>query len=354
MYSLNEKVFIMKLYYSGNSTRAVSGMFAVEYPNRPIPSHTTVQRIVQKFEATGTVNDKCKCNAQENVRNHENTNADNVLQSVIENPNVSLRQVAENIGVHHTTVQKILKNHNYRSYKYQCHQELFPDDMEKRTQFCYNMMEKANEDRYFLRNVCFTDECTFTLHNEPNVQNCRIWATHNPHKYLETRTQYPQKLNVWAGILGRHIIGPFFLDGNLTSERFLQILTDEITPTLNEVAPENEEIWFQMDGCPAHNSRVVREYLQESFNNKVIGKGYEIGWPPRSPDLSPNDFFLWGHLKSKIYSGNRFENLEQLQTTIRDHCARISRHQLSNVRRQFYDRLGYCLTVNGGLFEHLL
>ena len=23
--------------------------------------------------------------------------------------------------------------------------------------------------------------------------------------------------------------------------------------------------------------------------------------PPRSPDLTPCDYFLWGHLKSKVY-----------------------------------------------------
>lgn len=356
MYSLNEKILMIKWYYSGNSARAVSDMFAAEYPNRPIPNHTTVERMIRKFEATGTVNNKCKCNenALQNVRHQENANAVDVLLSVTENPNVSVRQLAENIGIHHTTVHKILKKHHYRSYKYQCHQELLPGDMERRAEFCYTIMEKANEDRNFLRNVCFTDECTFTLNNEPNAQNCRIWATQNPHNYLETRTQYPQKLNVWAGILGHHIIGPFFLGGNLTSERFLQILSEEITPAINEVAPENEEVWFQMDGCPAHNSRVVREYLNQSFNGKVIGRGYEICWPARSPDLSPNDFFLWGNLKSKIYSGNRFEDLEQLQTSIQDHCVRISPYQLANVRREFSDRLGYCLTVDGGLFEHLL
>ena len=25
-------------------------------------------------------------------------------------------------------------------------------------------------------------------------------------------------------------------------------------------------------------------------------------WPPRSPDLTPCDYFLWGHLKNKVYS----------------------------------------------------
>jgi hypothetical protein len=34
-------------------------------------------------------------------------------------------------------------------------------------------------DRRFLSTICFTDESTFTLNNEPNVQNTRYWAQEN-------------------------------------------------------------------------------------------------------------------------------------------------------------------------------
>ena len=213
---------------------------------------------------------------------------------------------------------------------------------------------KCNEDRAFVKNIIFTDEATLTLNNEPNLQNCRIWARENPRNVLHTRTQYPQKINVWVGLLGHHIIGPFFLQENLTGGRFLQLLQEEIAPAVTEVTREDQEIWFQMDGCPAHNSHSVREFLNESFNYNVIGPNYAINWPARSADLSPNDFFLWGYLKSKVYSGQTFQNLEQLKNCIQTECDNISRYKLANVRRHFQDRLGHCLAVNGDLFEHLM
>lgn len=356
MYSINEKVQIVKWFYAGHSVRAVSDMLAAEFPNRPFPCHSTVRRIIEQFERTGTVIAGCKCslNAPENLHSEPTENEFNVLAAVAENPKVSLREIAANHDMHYTTAQKILKKYKFHSYRYPHHQELLPQDVGRREEFCYSMMEKANEDTNFLRNICFTDECTFTLHNAPNNQNCRMWATQNPRLCVETRTQYPKKVNLWAGILGHRIIGPFVIEGNLTGDKYLELLEDQITPALNEAAGVAEEIWFQMDGCPAHNTRNVRRYLNESFDNKVIGNGYTINWPARSPDLSPNDFFLWGHLKSKIYNGNRCENIEELTNRIRNQCARISPYQLANMRREFYDRLGYCLTVNGGLFEHLL
>ena len=98
----------------------------------------------------------------------------------------------------------------------------------------------------------------------------------------------------------------------------------------------------------------MREFLNESFNYNVIGPNYAINWPARSADLSPNDFFLWGYLKSKVYSGQTFQNLEQLKNCIQTECDNISRYKLANVRRHFQDRLGHCLAVNGDLFEHLM
>lgn len=276
MYSFQEKVEMIRWFYGGNSARQVCALFSVKYPNRPIPSSTTVDRIVHKLERTGTLLNDCKCNSNRVPNLLQNENTFNVLASVVLNPNISLRQIAENTGVHYSRAQRILKKSKFRSYKYQCHQELQEGDLERRSTFCFEMMERCNDDRELLNNVLFTDESTFTLHNEPNVQNCRIWATENPHKVLQTRTQYPRKVNVWVGILGPHIVGPFFLDENLTAERYLQLLEEDVAPAVTEVARENEEIWFQMDGCPAHNAHVVREFLNYSFDNHVIGPNSTI------------------------------------------------------------------------------
>jgi hypothetical protein len=354
-YTTEEKVIMIKWFYAGNSLSNVSNMFSVYFPDRPIPTKSGIQKVITKFEAKGTVINNCKCTAQNDERVEENYNKDlNILLQVEENKNISTRSLGQSVEKHHTTVLRTLKKHKYHSYKYQNHQELLEGDEERRSLFCFEMMERANNDRYFLQNICFTDECTFTLNNEPNIQNYRYWSTQNEHRLACTRTQYPQKVNVWAGIFGHRIIGPFFIDGNLTGPTYLNLLQNQIGPALEEVVDENQDIWFQMDGCPAHNSLVVREYLNNAFNGHVIGPNSTILWPARSPDLSPNDFFLWGHLKNVLYTNVKFENLEQLKNLILMRSERITQYQLANVRREFYDRLGYCLAADGGLFEHLI
>ncbi|KAG8289720.1 hypothetical protein J6590_098624, partial [Homalodisca vitripennis] len=45
------------------------------------------------------------------------------------------------------------------------------------------------------------------------------------------------------------------------------------------------------DGAPPHYGLHVREYLNNIFPNRLIGRRGSIEWPPRSPDLSPLDYF---------------------------------------------------------------
>ena len=60
-------------------------------------------------------------------------------------------------------------------------------------------------------------------------------------------------------------------------------------------------LWWVQDEAPAHRLHAVTACLREFFANQVIALHHAVGWAPRSPDLTPCDFFLWGYLKSKVY-----------------------------------------------------
>jgi hypothetical protein len=57
---------------------------------------------------------------------------------------------------------------------------------------------------------------------------------------------------------------------------------------------------LQLDGAPAQFAREVRNHLDEN-NSPWIGRGGTVAWPPRSPNLTPLDFFFWGTIKQKVY-----------------------------------------------------
>ncbi|GFX86351.1 uncharacterized protein TNCV_2562331 [Trichonephila clavipes] len=68
--------------------------------------------------------------------------------------------------------------------------------------------------------VLFTDEASFFERGYFQHHNSHSWAAANPHV---TRTRAAQDrflVNVWAGILGDHLIGPYILPDRLTGPRY--------------------------------------------------------------------------------------------------------------------------------------
>uniref|UniRef100_A0A1Y1MEB7 Tc1-like transposase DDE domain-containing protein n=1 Tax=Photinus pyralis TaxID=7054 RepID=A0A1Y1MEB7_PHOPY len=97
----------------------------------------------------------------------------------------------------------------------------------------------------------------------------------------------------------------------------------------------------------------VREFLDEKFPGQWIGRRGPIEWPARSPDLTPLDFFLWGHLKSVVYKTEP-ASINDLRYRIVRECRSLSREVFKNVRNEFENRLWYCLEQNGEHFEHFI
>ena len=76
-------------------------------------------------------------------------------------------------------------------------------------------------------------------------------------------------------------------------------------------------------------------------------------WPPRSSDLSPLAYFLWGHRKSVVYQ-NRPRTLDDLKDAITTECQEISTETLNRVKDSFIKRIDACINAEGEQFEHLL
>lgn len=281
MLTNSEKLDLVKLYYASNSARKTVASFLTKHPNHAPVSHREVLRVVSKLNSTYSLKDGRKGGNTKGKR-RITENETNVLALIENNPELTLKEISEQLNISTTAVYKILKRNDYKSYHFSKHQQLELGDHERRIFFCTDMMEGLNQDREMVKNICFTDESSFTLKKVPNRQNSRIWSRLNPHRVVRTHTQYPQRINVWAGILGYKIIGPIFYQYTLNGERFLDLLQNEISKLIREEA-EGREVWV-----PAHMFREVKSFLRNAFPGKVIAKGCDIDYSPRSPDIAPN------------------------------------------------------------------
>lgn len=122
-------------------------------------------------------------------------------------------------------------------------------------------------------------------------------------------------------------------------------------PQFEQIEQEsNLKIVFQQDGAPPHFALRVRERLNEKFPGQWIGRGGPILWPPRSPDLSPLDFFLWGYVKDTVYK-TPVKDIQELKTRITAAIDSVTHDMLANVWRGVSDRLDLCRARNGGHVE---
>jgi hypothetical protein len=63
-----------------------------------------------------------------------------------------------------------------------------------------------------------------------------------------------------------------------------------------------QEMWLQQDGAPPNFGRQVTAFLNQHFPDRWIVPGDPVARPARSPNLSPLDYFLWGHVKFLVYA----------------------------------------------------
>ena len=109
---------------------------------------------------------------------------------------------------------------------------------------------------------------------------------------MELRKQVSTSLsvNVWCGVIGDQLIGPYIISQRLSGNIYANVLQDELPALLENVAVQTRrQMYYQRDKVPPHFSQVVRQFLNHKFPNRWIGRGSAQNWPPRSPDLNPLD-----------------------------------------------------------------
>ena len=281
-----------------------------------------------------------------------------VIGAVLENPEISTREIAATRGVNGSRNQRILKKFKFKPYKVRLTHQLFSGDQERRNapgwNFCNWFIRKCNENENFFRNVIWTDEARVTSSGIFNRHNLQHWSDHNEHVFQPRNMQGRFGFNIWIGVVGPRMIGPFIYDGNLNAQRYINILARFVEPYLEDL-PLAEMIrkLYQQDGAPAHNAAVTTNKLNQMFGDQWMGTRGPVPWPARSPDLSPLDFFIWGFVKDQIFKTIP-ESREELEERVRNAIARITHLQLLNAEKSVKKRCQHCLDQNGGQFEHYL
>ena len=258
-YTLDELTDMHLIYGEAREARR---LYAERFLRRRLPNHVTFQRLDARIRETGVLRtarpDAGRPRSVQTIQFE-----DTVWQRIEDNPSTSTRAIAKDLNTSNVNVWNVLHEMGMQPFKFQKVQDLSADDFPQHVAFCQWYLHQIVNIPDFHTSVLFTDEATFTREGILNSHNSHVWDFVNTKATRVARQKHRFTINVWTGIVHDHPIGPHILPN-------------------------------QHDGAPAHFALDVREYLDNVFPNRWIGRGGPVQWPPRSPDLTPMDFFIWG------------------------------------------------------------
>ncbi|GFV71558.1 uncharacterized protein TNCV_15151 [Trichonephila clavipes] len=115
------------------------------------------------------------------------------------------------------------------------------------------------------------------------------------------------------------------------------MITNFFIPELNN--HDVQELWFQQDGATCRTARATIDSLKYVFADRRISRFGPGNCPPRSCDLTPVEYFLWGYVKSLVYA-DKPQTLAHLEYNIRRVIADI-RPQMVKKIKNWTSRLDY-------------
>ena len=137
----------------------------------------------------------------------------------------------------------------------------------------------------------------------------------------------------------------------VNGDRYRAMLNEFLFTKIEEEDIGN--IWFQQDGATCHTAEATLDVLRPVFEDRIISHRADVVWPPRSCDLTPLDYYLWGALNDKCYA-DKPETIDALKDNIREAIGEIQLHTIDNVLKNWTDRVGYCMASRASHLNEII
>ncbi|GFY14435.1 transposable element Tc3 transposase [Trichonephila clavipes] len=130
----------------------------------------------------------------------------------------------------------------------------------------------------------------------------------------------------------------------VNGDRYRAMITNFFIPEWNN--HDVQELWFQQGGATYHTARATIDLLKDTFGDRLISRFGPVNWPPRSCDLTPLDYFVYGYVKSLVYADKQ-QTLDHLEDNIRRVIVDIRPQMLEKVIENWTSRLDFIRASRG-------
>jgi len=260
----------------------------------------------------------------------------------------SAKDTSLSTGTTHTIARRVLQLYPYRLVVVQA---LTDYDKLVRVDACQRLLPLFTPEKIFV----FTDEALFRTDGMVNRWNCRIWDHQRPDDFYAEQGQSSAHVMVWAAMTADHVFGPYFFPATVTAADYAAVISEIFFEELISKYGSATDVWFQQDGAPAHTAVVTKELLRGFFDSRVISHGCDYEWPPRSPDLTPCDFYLWGIVKDMVYANGRLPTVAALSNALLGAFRVIREQKMADAKAAVLSvpqRMEECVALRGAQLCH--
>ena len=156
------------------------------------------------------------------------------------------------------------------------------------------------------------------------------------HTYSMSHHYIPKRLRFGAILWAAGVIGPYFLRDD--QHRHVTVNGNRyrsITESLNG--------WYGLGGQVVPTGQATQRMSQSIYwkaNLENFGE-WSSRWLPRSCDLTPFDYFLWGYVKSMVYA-NKSATIDELRTNSEREIAAVSADLSLKIGKNWVQRQQAC------------
>lgn len=346
-YSNEEIAKIVSYAISYDNCEQARRRYTDEY-NKEAPPVRTIRDWRKRFLETLSVLPKRRGSDQNERKINDDVKTE-IVTAMGDGACTSQRDASRRFGVSLGAVNKILKESNMKPFKYRLVQHLEENDFEKRLAFCNHVIN--HQEPMWHRKIIFSDEATFNVNGLVNRHNCYYYSRDNEFRTM-TKQVKSTSITLWAMIPYDGRLRFRILFETMNQERYCDILREIVIPSLTS----NRYIhhYYQQDGASVHWGLAVRALLNSHLGNRWIGRSGPTEWPPRSPDLTINDFWLWSYMRDKVYKEPRANTVQELAQKCEYEFNQIDHNMIERCFSDFLKRCQKCIEHQGHHIEQYM
>jgi [histone H3]-lysine36 N-dimethyltransferase SETMAR len=273
---------------------------------------------------------------------------DAVRVMIMEDRHITYREIESSLDISMTSINKIL--HDHLAVKKICSRwiphNLTKAQKERRVDWCKEMLKKFDRGASkAVYNIYTGDESWIYAYEPETKQQSTVWVFQEepkPTKVIRSRSTSKQMIACFFGINGHVATVPLQERRTVNAEWYTTICLPQVIEEIRKTS-KRRRIILHHDNASSHTAARTKEFL-EAQNIELMDH------PPYSPDLAPNDFFLFPHIKNKL-RGQRFTTPEEAVEAFKTYVLEVPQSEWQKCFDNWFKRMQKCVDLHGEYFE---